>query len=55
MKNTIELLTRRDVGNRLRLSARTIRTLELQGRLEAIRLNKRVVRYHLADVEKLIA
>ena len=39
---------------RLALSRRTLRRYEISGRLQAVKLNRRVTRYRLADVMRLL-
>ncbi len=53
MKNS-NLLKRKEVADRLRVTARTIRSYELSGKLNPVRLNGRMIRYDSAEVEKLI-
>jgi len=53
MKNT-DLMKRKEVADRLRVTSRTIRSYEQAGKLHPVRLNGRVIRYNAADVEKLI-
>jgi predicted site-specific integrase-resolvase len=48
------LLTRQEVARLLRVSARTVRSYELNGQLHPKRLNARVVRYKADDVQALI-
>jgi len=53
--NTIQLLSRRDAANLLRVDPRTIRRYECAGLIKPIRLNCRVTRYLREDIEKLVA
>jgi DNA-binding transcriptional MerR regulator len=53
MKNT-DLMKRKEVAERLRVTSRTIRSYEQAGKLHPIRLNERVIRYDSKEVEKLI-
>ena len=51
---TSNLLTRREVSDKFKVCAHTIRVWEKRGKLLAVRINKRVLRYKQEDVEKLI-
>jgi predicted site-specific integrase-resolvase len=56
VKNTqpTNLLTRKRAALRLAVCTETIKRLEKRGRLPAVRINSRTVRYRTEDIEKLI-
>lgn len=49
------LLTRRQLADRLQLCTHSIRRLELRGALRALRINGRVVRYDVNEIERFLA
>lgn len=49
------LLTRRQLADRLQLCPHSIRRLELRGALRALHINGRVVRYDVREVERFLA
>jgi predicted transcriptional regulator of viral defense system len=50
-----QLLTEREVGDILRVTPRTVRTMASAGRLTRVRLGRRSTRYQAAEVLALIA
>jgi len=49
------LLTRAQVAARLSVTKHTVRMYERRGLIAALRLNQRVVRYDLSEIEQLLA
>ena len=49
-----KLLKRDEVAALLRVSTHAVRLYERQGKLSRVRINARVIRYKMADVQKLI-
>ncbi|GEM_PF-3624518 len=52
--NPDKLLTRQDVMDVLQCSARTVRRLEVSGKLPRVQLTKKHIRYRYRDLCKLI-
>lgn len=50
----IQLLTRDQVANKLEVSTRTIRRWEQSGRLPCVKMSKKIIRYRLCDIKKLM-
>ena len=48
------LLTKKEVAERLRIEPRTVDSWRLEGRLDAVYLGRKVIRYRASDVERFI-
>jgi predicted site-specific integrase-resolvase len=48
-----QLMRPREAAELLAVSRRSLRRFELNGRLQAVKLNSRVTRYRLGDVQRL--
>ena len=55
ISHPLSLVSRRDAAQALAVTTKTIYRYERAGLLKGVRLNSRTVRYHRADLNRLVA